>query len=326
MNVAIEEETDFNNQDEQDVPRSSYSALDLLSREQKEMPTLLHPILPKKGLVGLAGGSDVGKSALLRQFVLYLVAGMEYFLGWKFQPEHFRALYVATEDSDESISYLLKKQVSGMFSDYSRFSGLDFLFEWEEGLLEAIENKLKNQLYDVIIIDAFLDVFDGQLNQNNQVRSFLNKFSQLSHKYNCLFIFLHHSGKKTEFGEPSKHNLIGSQAFEAKMRVVLELREDWDDPDIRHLCIVKANYLPKQYKTDSYVLRFDDNMLFHHEGDRKPFEALIKPVEKENKANKIDMAVELAKEGKSYDEIAEVLGVAKSTISRWIKSKLENVQ
>ena len=46
----------------------------LLNRNIREIPTLLNPLLPKSGLVCLAGSSDTGKSALLRQLsqCLYL--------------------------------------------------------------------------------------------------------------------------------------------------------------------------------------------------------------------------------------------------------------
>ena len=39
----------------------------LLNQNIKEIPTLLEPLLPKSGLVCLAGSSDTGKSAFLRQ-------------------------------------------------------------------------------------------------------------------------------------------------------------------------------------------------------------------------------------------------------------------
>ena len=38
----------------------------LLNKNIKEIPSLLEPLLPKSGLVCLAGSSDTGKSAFLR--------------------------------------------------------------------------------------------------------------------------------------------------------------------------------------------------------------------------------------------------------------------
>jgi len=86
---------------------------------------------------------------------------------------------------------------------------------------------------------------------------------------------LHHTGKRTENLEPSKNNAIGSQGFEAKMRLVLELRLDRAEPDLRHLCIVKGNYLPQFEKTASYVVSMDDNFVFSDTGNRVQFDELV---------------------------------------------------
>ncbi len=44
------------------------------------------------------------------------------------------------------------------------------------------------------------------------------------------------------------------------MRLVIELRSDQLDPSLKHLCIVKGNYLPPEFKQQSYVLHFDQQM------------------------------------------------------------------
>jgi RecA-family ATPase len=119
-------------------------------------------------------------------------------------------------------------------------------------------------------------LYSGSLNQTNEVRTILNKYKLLSDKHQCLIIFLHHTGKRTEEKEPGKHNLLGSQGFEANMRLVMELRTDSHQDDLRHLCLVKGNYLSREYKQASYVLRFDENMLFNQTDERTPFEELIK--------------------------------------------------
>ena len=55
----------------------------LLSRNIWEIPTLLDPLLPKSGLVCLAGSSDTGKSAFLRQLSMSVSAGSKTFLGMR---------------------------------------------------------------------------------------------------------------------------------------------------------------------------------------------------------------------------------------------------
>ena len=67
---------------------------------------------------------------------------------------------------------------------------------------------------------------------------------------------------------PSKHNLLGSQAFEAKMRLVLELRSDISDVTYKHLCCVKGNYLSAEYKSESIKLHFSDHLTFKETGER----------------------------------------------------------
>ena len=152
---------------------------------------------------------------------------------------------------------------------------------------------------------------------------YLQNYSILAKKYQCLVLVLHHTGKRTEDLPPSKINLLGSQGFEAKMRLVLELRTDRDDQDLRHLCIVKANYLSKDYKEASYVLKFDSNMLFENTGQRVLFDDLTgsKKDKEAYKQEWIAIARPLVEEGKTYLEVSEILkaqayNVSKSTGKR----------
>ena len=69
----------------------------LLNQNIKEIPTLLEPLLPKSGLVCLAGSSDTGKSAFLRQLAMSACAGLKTFLGMRLNAEHHSAIYVSTE-------------------------------------------------------------------------------------------------------------------------------------------------------------------------------------------------------------------------------------
>jgi len=170
----------------------------------------------------------------------------------------------------------------------------------------------------IVCIDAFTDLYGRSMNESNQVRSFLNDYSQLAQKHRCLILFLHHCGKRTEDGEPSKHNLLGSQAFEAKMRLVMELRCDNADKDLRHLCIVKGNYLPKEYKNESYQLWFNENMTFENTGVRIPFENLAKT--EDTGKGKYEQIKMYQSQGLSMEEIAQELGYKnKSSVSRLLQ-------
>lgn len=293
---------------------NAIKADELINKDIEAIPKLIDPIFQKTGLVAVGGSSDVGKSTLLRQLAIAIATGQEAFLGFKLHPEHGKAIYVSTEDDEFAISYLLNQY--NKFAEYAanEYSNLRYIFDVTD-LIKEIDRQLKEEPADVVVIDAFTDLYSGKLNEANKVRTFLNEFSQLAVKHETLFIFLHHTGKRTDNELPSKHNLLGSQAFEAKMRCVVELREDKQDTTKRHLCIVKGNYLPKEDKTESYVLNFE-NLLFSNTNERVPYSELITGEErKDMKQN----AKEMKANGLSQIEISKQLGVSQPTIARWLR-------
>lgn len=302
----------------EEVECFTVSARELMERKIEVLPTLLEPLIPRAGIGAGAGASDTGKSMLFRQLCFCVATGEEFFCGFPLKTRYKRAGYVSSEDDETAISFLLNKQNASRGRKPEEVGELKFIFDTER-LAEKLETLLKADPYDVIVIDAFLDLFGSKdVNQGNHVRNFLMPYSQLASKYDTCIIFIHHSGKRTESNEASKHNLLGSQAFEAKMRFVLELRTDSINPDLRHLCCVKGNYLPAVYKKESFELRFE-NFWFYNTGERAPLQ-YVKP-------NHDADVIRLRNEGKTYQQIADELGIAsKGTISKIITkvSKVSN--
>ena len=290
----------------------------LLSRNIREIPTLLDPLLPKSGLVCLAGSSDTGKSAFLRQLSMSVSAGSKTFLGMRLNVVHHSAIYVSTEDDEIANAYLVARQNMDMKLSPQSLRGLRFMFDCENVVAE-LEERLSAHPADLVVVDCFSDLYMGSMNEGNQVRQFLMQYSQLANKHKCLVIFLHHCGKRTEMFMPSKHNLLGSQAFEAKMRLVLELRSDISDVTYKHLCCVKGNYLSAEYKSESIKLHFSDHLTFKETGERVPFENLL-PVDSSKEA-KYQLARQLKEEGQTYEQIAKKLGYKdKSSVTKQIQS------
>ena len=290
----------------------------LLNQNINEIPTLLEPLLPKSGLVCLAGSSDTGKSAFLRQLSMSVSAGLKAFLGMKLNVEHRSAIYVSTEDDETANAYLIARQNADMKLSPISLRGLRFLFDSENVALE-LEKRLSSHPADLVVVDCFSDLYTGSMNEGNQVRQFLMQYSQLAIRHKCLIIFLHHCGKRTEMFMPSKHNLLGSQAFEAKMRLVLELRSDIADVTYKHLCCVKGNDLSADYKSGSVKLFFSNHLTFKETGERVPFENLV-PVDTSREA-KYQRAIQMKEEGLTYEQIAQKLGYKdKSSVTKLIQS------
>ena len=300
------------------------SASELLNRKLEILPKLIDPIFPKVGLVCLAGSSDTGKSALLRMLCLHVVTGEERFLGFPVTPQHHKAIYLSTEDDSQAVSYLLNIQNKSKNYKSEQIEGLKYIFEGEN-TLQNLESLLAETPVDLVVIDCLTDLFGGKgsLNESTQVRAFLNPYKELADRHQCLIIFLHHTGKRTSDFEPSKANLLGSQGIESKMRLVVELRVDPVDPTLRHFCIVKGNYLPQGYKSESFELRFDDQMCFHNTGNRKPFEELQKrSFERssiEHREHLIEQVKELSSTGKSQRDIAKELAISVGSVNGYLK-------
>ena len=90
------------------------------------------------------------------------------------------------------------------------------------------------------------------------------------------------------------------------MRLMMELRPDPTRYDIRHLCVVKGNYLPSEYKHDSFELRFTPSLNFEATGERVPFSMLKE--RNEERDERAELARALRDEGMTLQQIAEALG------------------
>lgn len=287
----------------------------LLNRKVESIPCVIEPLFQKVGLACIAGSSDAGKSSFLRNLCMNVVSGQENFIGFGINAIHRRAIYVSTEDDENAINFLINKQNMDMKIEPLTLKDLSFVFD-TANLLDKLDRMMTEKPVDLVCIDAFGDLYSGGMNDNNQVRNFLNDYSQLAQKHQCLIIILHHCGKRTEDSKPSKNNLIGSQGFEAKMRIVMELRNDKVEANMKHLCILKGNYLPQDAKSESFKLKFTENMTYENTGERIPFENLKRPDDTDKE--RFEKAKELfEKEGLTLEKIAPLIGYAdKGNVSK----------
>ncbi|WP_165768247.1 AAA family ATPase [Hymenobacter amundsenii] len=315
--------------------QTTFTLTELLARPNTSIPQLVDGLLPAQGLAMLGGPSDSGKSSILRQLALAVVLKDASFLGFPINATHHRAICVSTEDGDGAVAPLLKKQLDGRTVLPDMGDGLRFVFD-SENLVGRLDQMLAAQPADLVVVDAFGDLYEGNLNASNEVRGFLSKYQGIAVRHNCLVLFMHHTGKRTEEREPSKHNMLGSQGLEAKMRVVFELRPDPVDQSIRHLCVLKGNYLPAEAKGQSYALAFDNNLLFHNTGMRSSFGDLIKgPPESADEREMWEQALAMHRAGDSLSRIhtqlspvAQDAGMkppSRSTVDRRIKAMLKVV-
>ncbi|MFX1708102.1 AAA family ATPase [Chitinophaga sp. CC14] len=248
--------------------KDAYTARELFKMNIHEVPFLLDGLIPQTGLSCLTGSSDCNKSTFLRQLSLEIALGSENHLGFKLNTRHKKVIYISTEDDFAAISALIKKQYSKDRPE-EILDNIYFVFSTESHI-KRLGDILKSKKVDLVVLDTWTDLFSGDLNQSNKVRGSFEAYNELSRKYGCAFIFVHHQGKRTEDNSPSKNNLLGSQGIEAKMRAVVELRRDIGSR--RLLTITKGNYSKDSFKGKSFVLELqEDTMLFQRKDETVNF-------------------------------------------------------
>ena len=307
-----------------DTIKSQMTARELLELNIKEIPMLVEGLIQQTGLVGLIGSSDVAKSTFLRQLSISIARNDDEFLGFPLNTRTNKVIYVSTEDVMQDIAYLIRRQLGDPKEVDDCYENLTFITD-TFNLEKNLENLLKTQKPDCVIIDCFTDIFIGDMNMASSIRPFLNSFKELSQKYKSLFIMLNHVGKGKENRAPSKNNSLGSQSFEAKLRMVAELRRDNNEDSIRHFCIVKGNYLSDKDKSKSYILNFDDKRLwFTNSGKRKPFNELTGASTLQD--DWLDRCLYLKSEdtSRTIDDVHKLLSEegfdgSRSTVGKWIK-------
>lgn len=250
------------------------TAMELLNSPDEETPMVFDNVFPRGVIGAVVGSSEAGKSLFLIQMGMCATSGRD-FLKWKNKCKYKSAIIVSTEDGLNEVKKRLKKMNRNLDIPLERLSGLRFIDE-AENLLSALDSELSRMPADLVVLDAYSDLYTGKtLNDATETRKFLKDYKDLARKFDCLIMFLHHTGKRTDDLSPSKNNVIGSQSIEASMRLVVELRQDKSDPTLKHLCIVKGNYLSFQEKQSSHVLKFDtENLTFEETGDRVSYDDL----------------------------------------------------
>lgn len=242
-----DETDDF--EDESTFKECTITGDKLVQISADSIPHLWHPYFPTTGLVGISGASEAGKSTFARQLALAICNDDKSFLNHPLFSEHKSVLYISTEDDQTSMSVLLKKQTVSRYTDgLKRFKlGLNVA-----DIFLYIQKELNKEKVDLVVIDVWSDLYGESPNDFSKVRRNLNRYSKLCMKYKTCICIIHHNTKHSKDNEPSKTNLNGSQAIEAKLRTLLELRES--NGNSKQLSILKGNYIPFELKKKRLIL------------------------------------------------------------------------
>ena len=257
--------------EELDIDKVVFTALELLARGDVEQKYLMEPIFPQKGSAVLAGKPDTGKSQFARQLCIQIALGQKSFLDFELNPVHNRSIYVATEDNEDATRFLLNKQFNGL--EEQAVENLRFIFADtmnQEEIIKNLNEQLTLQPVDLVVIDSFGDIFQGNDSNNNMaMRNTVKTFDKIGKEHNCLVLFVHHINKAAYRIAPGQEHIQGGAGLVQKVRLAIVLSEG--EGNIRYFTVVKGNYCPKQYKENSLELNFsEETFLFSNSGKMIP--------------------------------------------------------
>lgn len=236
----------------------------ILNSEECNISYVIDKLKPRGELSMIYGGSGEGKSMLERCFLLAIAYGLTEYLGFKINlpKEDRKVCLIITEDSEKSIRTLLKKQAS-YFEQFRIIENpvFDIISSVEANISDVLKKRLEEVSYSFVVIDTPQDDIEGSMNDNNVIRQYLKNICNLAEEYDFALTIIHHKRKYTGDKEPSKEDLSGSQALNAKPRCIYELRENVNNPNYRNLTPVKANYESYEFLKTSIVIEMNPETL-----------------------------------------------------------------
>lgn len=305
-----------------------YTASELLTEfNGKETDFLWDNLVPRVGTGLLVGQPDLGKSQLAKELAIILAKGSSEYLGLKLNPIHNHVLYVFTEDQEEGVSSSLHKQLI-KHSDLDK-SKLSLAFLRDESIVELIkkiDSFCTETPIDLVIIDAFGDIFSGSDSNNNiQMRRDIKAFDDVVRRHNICVLFVHHVNKSGYNKNPSQELIQGGSGLTQKVRFALFLSRN--DDGQKFLNVAKGNYSSKYYKENRLPIDFDEETLtFDVFGEWEP----INNNKKGKKEDLTDISLYslMKNDGYTYSSLSSkvmvFLSISKSTAERRIAALLKD--
>ncbi len=298
--------------------------------------TLFEPFLPRIGIGAVVGMPDSGKSMMCRQLALTIAYGKKEFFGFPLNPKHKRAIFVTTEDTLESTkacftrqSDNIKSMIRESYESQLRILIADDLSTDE--VLARLETMLTDSPVDLIVIDAYGDVFKGgEGNSNIQNRNSLRPFSILSKNHGTCILFVHHTNKAAKYAAPDQIHVQGGSGFVQKVRTVLELRSKKSDGSVKYLVCTKGNGVSHEEKRKAIELTFDGKtFLYTPTGKRIALDDLRADRSESSARNHIDAKEVFApyemtlKRSEIIERVMKRYEVSEKTADRWMIETLK---
>ena len=196
-----------------------------------EMPEpIIDDLFFKKDIMGIAGGSNVGKSVISLQLSTCLALGVP-FLNFRV-PKARKVMHVQFELKDESFSNLLQRTAMPILEKYPieapRFekncsilsSGQMDVFtdKWEQ-----IDKNLMHHPCDVLVVDNLYTSTHKNVSRNSEIQELLRTIVNLKNTHNVAIIIVSHHKKIGEMQPLDMSQMLGGSAYTNHLDAVVQM-------------------------------------------------------------------------------------------------------
>ncbi|PTQ91687.1 Homeodomain-like domain-containing protein [Mucilaginibacter yixingensis] len=300
----------------------SFSALAKEGKNLKPLRKLFGNFILEKNTVLFPSERGVGKSFLAMQLAIKVAAGDTEFLGEEIELNG-NVLYLNLELGDHSI----KKRMDTLLGNNNPESKYEaYCFSPRSGFFENVEsirNFCKEYNPVLIVIDNLRTAFSKDNERNHEMSKMIKEINRLKDDFNCAFLVVHHS-KKGSYNQLTHSDMqSGAGALTDLVDADFFLRKSYLNIDYRILKRMKSR--EAEESDSATLLRLNRETLWFEVQEKDVDESQHVLLEKSDavKEKQRDKANALFKQGISDTNIADEIGVHKSTVGRWRK-ELEN--
>ena len=245
---------------------------DYKSSEKNENGTkqyLVDFIFPSSGLVALVSNDTVipernrtGSHEFCGELIERIAPMYLGIYGLNHHAQHGRVIAVLAEPVNDILEIELADY-------YERQGGIVKITTAATPDLISPIQKLLDRPADVIII------WLNEKFQPSHVSKFLEQFKVLTEKHRCPIVFSYSCNIDFEKLAPGKTDLFESEVFKDYMQMVMELRNDKNNSNLWHLCVLKSAVDIEEFKRVSLVFYYSISKGFKFTWADTPLENLV---------------------------------------------------
>lgn len=288
-----------------------------LAAQMEEPVMLFDEFWYEREMCCLFADSNVGKSALAVQIANDIAMKGK------------KVLYFDFEQSIKQFEHRYKNEQTGKPYDFPKGflrPALDYLSncmsdELSDKIIENIESCIKETKAKVVIIDNLTWI----VNTGRSVQmagKLMKRLDALKREYGLSMLILAHTTKRNMSRAITQNDLGGSKMIFNFIDSAFAIGMSAKDPRIRYIKQMKVRNSEMKYGSDNVRLctikKENDFLQFLTEGYDEESNHL-KKLKAQDKQATIAQIKALRAEGKSYRDIAKILGMSSSTVERWDK-------